>query len=53
VAASARTGEDGRFSVPYLPPGVYTIVAEGLPLRTVEVAAGKAVDLGPIVLPVP
>jgi protocatechuate 3,4-dioxygenase beta subunit len=50
-AASAATDGAGAFSVPYLVPGVYTLVADGKPVRTVAVEDGKTVDLGQVELP--
>lgn len=52
TAAAVRTGEGGAFSIPYLPPGLFTVVADGQPVRTVEVG-DDAVDLGSIPVPSP
>jgi hypothetical protein len=51
VAARARTGGDGRFEVPYLAPGVYHVAVGVHVLRSFELGAGAAVDLGTLAAP--
>lgn len=50
LAASAWTDGEGGFSVPYLPPGTYRLIAGDRAVATVQVTAGAATDLGPISL---
>jgi hypothetical protein len=51
VRAFTRSGEDGGFSVPFLPAGVYAITVDGQPLKTLAVDEEGEQDLGPLSLP--
>lgn len=46
LQASAVTGVDGAFSIPFLAPGSYLLLVEGRVVRTAAVAAGQEVELG-------
>lgn len=45
-AATALTLPDGSFAVPYLPPGLYTLLAGDRPLRTFQLGSDGREDLG-------
>jgi hypothetical protein len=50
MVASASTDGEGAFSIPFIPPGTYSLVAGRQPIRVFEVGHGPAV-LGVVDLP--
>jgi carboxypeptidase family protein len=49
VQGNTLSGEDGGFSIPFLPAGLYTVFVDGTALRAVHLAEGEG-DLGRIEL---
>ena len=50
VLATARTGPDGGFRVPFLPPGVYALAIGEPNVRIVSLRDGQRLDLGTVEL---
>jgi hypothetical protein len=50
MVASASTDGEGAFSIPFIPPGAYSLVAGRQPIRMFEIGHGPAL-LGAIDLP--
>jgi hypothetical protein len=46
VKATALTLADGSFAVPFLPPGVYSLLAGERPIRTFQIGLGSQEDFG-------
>ena len=46
--ASTELPPDGRFSIPFLPPGLYTLPVDGRVVRSVEVRADGSTGLGEV-----
>ena len=46
--ASTPLPADGRFSIPFLPPGLYTLLVDGRAVRSVEVRTDGSTELGEI-----
>ncbi|MEM1182020.1 MAG: carboxypeptidase-like regulatory domain-containing protein, partial [Acidobacteriota bacterium] len=44
--AELRTGDDGRFHLPHVPPGVYSVVLGERAFQFISVAPGESLDLG-------
>ena len=47
LGGSTLLPPDGRFSIPFLPPGLYALVLDGRAVRSVEVSDGST-ELGDI-----
>ncbi|MEM9556423.1 MAG: hypothetical protein AAGC60_19355 [Acidobacteriota bacterium] len=48
LAASTRSRPDGRFEIPYLPPGVYQLWLGSHAVQALSVRAGESLDVGPV-----
>jgi hypothetical protein len=48
--ATSFTAADGGFALPFLPPGLYTLITAGKPVRPFSLAVGQSLDLGAIAL---
>jgi hypothetical protein len=48
IHGSTPLAPDGRFSIPFLPPGLYSLVVDGRTVRSLSVRADGVTDLGEI-----